>query len=100
MAENVGKVAKNDKKIRDFGNLYLGASFADLANFGHLQTISLVSRPKFAKNHKTTTATTSMVASGYALANPADCDSLHKSKCKNFVIARRFAIRRICFKKI
>ena len=58
-------------KSRGFGNLYLGASFADLAkqgkaevslfNFGRSQTSSLVSRPKFAKNKKTSTATTSIV---------------------------------------
>ncbi|MGX2982572.1 hypothetical protein [Helicobacter sp. 23-1045] len=41
--------------------MYLGASFADLANFGRSQTASLVSRPKFAKNHKISTATTSIV---------------------------------------
>ncbi|MGX2981628.1 hypothetical protein [Helicobacter sp. 23-1045] len=39
----------------------MGAFFVDLANFGRSQTASLVSRPKFAKNYKTSTAITSIV---------------------------------------
>ncbi|MGX3010902.1 hypothetical protein ACWIUD_04965 [Helicobacter sp. 23-1044] len=41
--------------------MFLGAFFVDLANFGRSQTASLVSRPKFAKNYKTSTAITSIV---------------------------------------
>ena len=43
------------------GNLSLELHSADLANFGRSQTISLVSRPKFAKNHESQTKNPSVV---------------------------------------
>ena len=43
------------------GNSPLELHSADLANFGHSQTISLVSRPKFAKNYESQTENPSVV---------------------------------------
>ena len=58
MAENVGEATQTYTKI---GAICSGVcNFADLANFGRSQTISLVSRPKFAKNYKSHTAITSI----------------------------------------
>ena len=48
-------------KIGNLGNLSLDKHSADLANFGHSQTISLVSRPKFAKNYESHTENPSVV---------------------------------------
>ena len=44
-----------------FGNSPLELHSADLANFGRSQTISLVSRPKFAKNYESQTENPSVV---------------------------------------
>ena len=51
----------------DSRNSLLGAPFADLANFECSQTSSLVSHSKFAKNHKTPTAISSVVVDGVEL---------------------------------
>ena len=49
---------------------------ADLANFGRSQTISLVSRPKFSKNHESQTENPSVVDS----AHSAESSEKNKSK--------------------
>ena len=51
------------REFFNLGNSSLGASCVDLANFGRSQTLSLVSRPKFAKNSTTSTANTRIVDS-------------------------------------
>ncbi len=65
-------------------NSSLDKHSADLANFGRSQTISLVSRPKFAKNYESHTE------------NPSVVDSLHESKGK---IIRHCEIRRFAESK-
>ncbi len=51
----------NRARMQVIGNLSLELHSADLANFGRSQTISLVSRPKFAKNYESQTENPSVV---------------------------------------
>ena len=53
----------------DLFNSFSGNHSADSANFGCSQTSSLVSHPKFAKNHESTTAIPSVVDSASAESN-------------------------------
>ena len=57
--------------IHLFCNLSLELHSADLANFGRSQTISLASRPKFAKNHESQTENPSVVLNAKSKNNPS-----------------------------
>ena len=66
------------------GNSSLDKHSADSANFGHSQTSSLVSRPKFAENYESQTENPSVVLNANStessLRGVANAEAIHKSK--------------------
>ena len=78
---NIGRLVA--QSMRNFGNSPLDLHSADLANFGRSQTPSLVSRPKFAKNHESQTENPSVVDSAKQNLgdNPRISHEVRKSFC-------------------
>ena len=72
------------------GNSPLELHSADLANFGRSQTISLVSRPKFAKNYESQTENPSVVVAFSHESKKINCESIQK-----FLLLFAFAKSRI-----